>query len=196
MKEILIEKAILHILDSNIGTPVLSEKVLPRDESEDFFKKHIGKLFDDSELKECVFDLDENHIRELIANISDDNFIFTTQQLAAALYDIMSSNADIPAADVLFAAFSYENARYLGLIKFNYKEAYTHSLATIEGVTATSMIKYRALYASEAQKVDECVFINLNDHAIKIKEKKIRNRRTKGSLSFKPVYEDPACPFL
>lgn len=172
MEEIKLEKAILHILDTNIGTPVLSERLLPLDESDEFFAKHIEKLWGDSEVKECIFDHGDNPVRDFIMNMNEENFIFTTKQMALALFGILSSNADIPSADVLFTIFRYQNDRFLGLIKFNYKEAYTHSLANIDGATATSVIKHKALYPNETQKVDECVFINLNNHAIRIKEKK------------------------
>ncbi len=172
MKEILIEKAILHILDSAIGTPVLSEKILPQDESVEFFEKHIGKLFGDSEVKECVFENEDNPIRELITNFSEDRFIPATHRMAESLYGIMSANVDVPSADVLFTVFRCENDRYFGMVKFNYKEAYTHSLSNMEGTTATGVIKHKALFPNETQKVDECVFINLNDQAIKLKEKK------------------------
>jgi hypothetical protein len=172
MEEILIEKAILHILDASIGTPVLSEKLLPLDESTDFFTKHIEKLLADSEVKECDFEDGDHPVRELISNIGSDNFAGVTQQMAAVLYNHMTSNVDIPAADILFTIFQYEKQRFFGLIKFNYREAYTHSIASIEGATATGVIKYKTLYPNESQKVDECVFVNLNSHAIKIKEKK------------------------
>ena len=172
MEEIIIEKAILHILDSTIDTPVLSESLLPFDEATDFLKKHIEKLLSDSEIKECVFENDGNPIRDLIDGIEDDNFVFNTHQMSAELYGIMLSNVDIPSADVLFTIFKHGKDTYLGIIKFNYKEAYTHSLTNIEGTTATNVIKYKTLFANETQKVDECIFINLNNHAIKIKEKK------------------------
>ena len=172
MEEIFIEKAILHILDSNIGTPVLSARILPLDESVDFFTKHIERLLGDSEVKECVFEDESNPVRDLISGMDADNFIFNTQQLSAALYHIMTSNIDIPSADVLFTIFRHGNEKFLGIIKFNYKEAYTHSLLNIEGTTSTSVIKYKALFANETQKVDECIIVNLNNHKIKIKEKK------------------------
>lgn len=172
MKEITIEKAILHILDTGIGTPVLSEKILALEEAAEFFEKHIEKLFDDSEVKECVFENGENPIRDLVTAITPENFISSTRQMAEMLYSIMSSNVDIPAADVLFTVFRTESDRFLGIIKFNYKEAYTHNLFNTEGTTATGVIKYKTLFANESQKVDECVFISLNDFAIKIKEKK------------------------
>lgn len=172
MSEITIEKSILHILDTSIGTPVLSGRVLPPDESTDYFSKHIEKLLGDSELKECRFEEGGNPAGMLIERISDENFIPSTQQLAELLYGIMISNADIPSADVLFAVFRHKNDRYLGLVKFNYKEAYTHSLTSVEGMTAAGVIKHKALFANDSQKIDECIFINLRNLDIKIKEKK------------------------
>ncbi len=172
MDEIMMEKAILHILDPGIGTPVLSEKMLPLDESGDFFKKHIEKLLGDSEIKECVFEDGANPIRDFVSNIDGDQFIRATQQVASVLYGIMSANADIPPADILFTVFRYQKKRFFGLIKFNYREAYTHSISSFEGMTAAGVIKHKALYPTETQKVDECVFINLNNHEIKIKEKR------------------------
>jgi hypothetical protein len=173
MEEIFIEKAILHILDANVGTPVLSDRTLPPDESTDFFKKHIERLFDDSEVKECVFEEGHNPVKELIPEFTgEDGFIPSTHQMAAALYDIMAANVDIPSADVLFTIFRINGIRYLGMIKFNYKEAYTHSIVHSEGATIAGVIKHKALYASDTQKVDEGVFINLANYALKIKEKK------------------------
>lgn len=172
MEEIIIEKAILHILDPNVGTPVLSERVLPLDEPADFFSRHIDRLFGDSEVKECVFEEGDNPIRELLTNINGDAFTPATHQMASQLYDIMSANVDIPPADFLFTVFRRQNSRYLGIVKFNYKEAYTHSLINVDGAAATNLIKYKTLLANETQKVDECVFVDLQSHAVKIKEKK------------------------
>jgi len=172
MKEILIEKAILHILDSNIGTPVQSDRILPLDESVEFLKKHIEKSIGDSEIKECVFEDGDNSVKALISDMTEDNFISATQQLSAGLYDIMTANVDIPAADIVFIIFRYGNHRFLGILKLNYKEAYTHSLIHMESATATNVIKYKTLFANETQKLDECAFINLDTMALRIKEKK------------------------
>jgi len=72
MSEITIEKSILHILDTSIGTPVLSGRVLPPDESTDFFSKHIEKLLGDSELKECRFEEGDSPAGTLFERICDE----------------------------------------------------------------------------------------------------------------------------
>jgi len=172
MKEITIEKAILHILDTNAGVPVLSGDTLPADESEEFFIKHIEKLWNDSELKECEFDDSVNPVKDIVKEARGESFIPVTQQLAQALYDIMASNIEIPAADVLFTVFRGEQSRYLGILKFNYKEAFTHGLSSVDGISCTSVIKYKTLFAGESQKIDECVFIDLHNLKLWIKEKK------------------------
>lgn len=172
MREIVIEKAILHILDTNTGTPVLSEHELMPEESTDYLKKHIEKLLDDSELKECIFEDNTNPVRDLVSGMDQTDFISQTQQMAQILYHIMGSHVDIPSADVLFTVFREESDRFLGILKLNYKEAYTHGLANHNGTTSVNMIKYKTLFPNESQKIEECVFINLKNLTVKIKEKK------------------------
>ncbi|WP_051280068.1 nucleoid-associated protein [Anaerovorax odorimutans] len=172
MREIIIEKAILHILDTTVDTTVLSEELLNLSETEEFLQKHIIKLLKDSEIKECIFEKEGNQIRENIRSLNDDNFIFQSQQIANTLHSFMLSNIDIPAADVVFCIFKEEQNRYIGILKFNYKEAYTHSLNIEDDKQTVSLMKYKTILANDTQKIDECIFINLNDFSLKIKEKK------------------------
>lgn len=172
MSDIMIEKSILHILDPNAGVPVLSARSLPQDESEEFFIKHIQRLWKDSDLKECEFDESDNPVRDAIDQSSGEYFVAFTQKLSEVLFSIMSANVDIPPADVYFTVFRKDQSRFLGILKLNYKEAYTHSLVNMENDSCTGIIKYRALFPGEAQKIDECVFIDLASKKIWIKERK------------------------
>lgn len=172
MSDIIIEKSILHILDPNAGVPVLSARDLPQDDSEEFFTKHIERLWKDSELKECEFDEGENPVRDVLDQSSGEHFTAFSQQLSEVLFSIMSANVDIPAADVYFSVFRKDQSRYLGILKLNYKEAYTHSLVNMDDTNSTSVIKYRTLFAGDSQKIDECVFIDLSTSKLWIKERK------------------------
>jgi hypothetical protein len=196
-----IDKAVLHILDTAAGLPVLSERFLALEDSAEFFEKHIDRLLEDSELKECAFEAGEDPMRELITNSATEDFIPSTRQMAESLFRIMSENVEIPSADVLFAIFRNDGHRFLGIVKFNYKEAFTHDLSYVEGSAATGVIRHKALYASDTQKIDECVLIDLGNGSIRIKEKKyeingqkeyyLSNRfiRTAPARSYKEQYK-------
>ncbi len=55
-EEIRIKKAIVHILDSTIGMPVLSDEELDfGSEFSDFLKEHISKISSGDDGKSCEF---------------------------------------------------------------------------------------------------------------------------------------------
>ena len=56
---IIIKKAIVHILDSSVGMPVLSDQELDfGPDLSDFFKAHIGKVTSGDDVKYCQFEED------------------------------------------------------------------------------------------------------------------------------------------
>ena len=60
--DIIIRSAIMHILDSTVGMPVLSDSLLElTPDMNDFLRNHIYKVISGDELKTCVFD-EENSV--------------------------------------------------------------------------------------------------------------------------------------
>ena len=58
--EIIIRNAIIHILDSSVGMPVLSEQLLPQSQDlYDLIRGHIFRIASGDDLKHCVFDTEE-----------------------------------------------------------------------------------------------------------------------------------------
>ncbi len=173
---VFVEKVIVHILDTSVGIPVLSDKLHPMNiEISDYLQNHISRILSDDDLKEVFFkDGEENHIKSLLLNLSDNSndFINTTREIANQAYEIMLKYTEIPSADVVFLAFKIEDIKYLGFIKFNYKESYIHHVIQEENATQNSIIKQRTTLPNENQRIEECFLINLNDLSIKIKEKK------------------------
>lgn len=134
--DIIMKAAIIHILDSSVGIPVLSDQAMEiGPDFSDFLKAHIEKITESDDIKQCSFS-DSSPLKELIENCTPDNFVETSKQLAENLYDIMNSNIDIPAADIAILVFSCEGCDYLGFLKMNYKTSYTMPLAKRKEVTA------------------------------------------------------------
>lgn len=171
MSEIVLERAILHIMDTGVSIPVLSDKLMEiTSDIHEFLVKHIEKLLDDPEFKECIFTDGNNSIKDLIMGVNEGNFIETSQKLGAALFNIMYINTEIPPADVVFCNFKYHQRNYFGIIKFNYKTSYIHHLEVGKD-KGTKIIQQKTAIANEKQKVDECIFVDLNNHLILVKEK-------------------------
>lgn len=130
--DIVIRKAILHILDTNRGQCILSNTLLnPGPDLHDFIRNHIYKIVSSDDTKNCEFDPEYSPIYSILETWEESDetsFIETSQAIANKLYVTMGEGLDIPAADLLFVTFQAEGIIYLALLKMNYKESYTHEI--------------------------------------------------------------------
>ena len=86
----ILKAAIVHILDSSVGIPVLSDQSMEvGPDFSDFLKAHIEKITESDDVKHCTF-AEGSEVKELLQNCTPDNFVETSKQLAERLYDIMT----------------------------------------------------------------------------------------------------------
>ncbi len=176
--EIIIRNAIIHILDSTVGMPVLSEHVLEMGpDLSDLIRGHIYRIAAGDELKNCVFDTEiepeEMVIYNLLQNFDEENMVQVSQEIAKHLYTIMNQNLDIPAADFLVVTYQVSSQRHLALLKLNYKESFVHMTGNDEeGNNYNDIIKQTATLPSASARLSEAVLINLEDFTVQIVEKK------------------------
>ena len=187
--DIVIRKAILHILDTNRGKCILSNTLLdPGPDLHDFIRNHIYKIVSSDDTKNCEFNPEASPIYSILETWDESDeasFIETSQAIANKLYIAMGEGLDIPAADLLFVTFQAEGTIYLALLKMNYKESYTHEITASNSedtnlnsndsnipVINTGIVKSRALLPSATSRIPEAVIINLSDYHIKLLEKR------------------------
>ena len=173
-EEIRIKKAIVHILDSTVGMPVLSGGELEfGSEFADFLKEHIARVFSGDDGKSCRFYKEESEVYRMLAQYSDDFFVDASKDMAEFLYSIMNSNIDIPPADLIVVRFRYGETEYLGLLKMNYKSLYTHrTMALEEGGNTNEIIRHKSILPPESQRLSEAAIIKLDDLSVQVVEKK------------------------
>ena len=95
--DIIIREAVIHILDSMVGMPVLSDSLLEMGPDLcDFLRNHIYKLLSGDDLQNCVFDTESSEVYAVLRDFREENLIPVSKQLAGQLYEIMNSNIDIP----------------------------------------------------------------------------------------------------
>lgn len=173
-KDNMIMKAgIIHILDSSVGMPVLSDCAIDLGSDLcDFLKAHIEKFTESDEVKYCQFS-ETSEVMEWIRECSPDNFVETSKRLAESLYQIMNSNIAILPADLAVVVFSDSGKDYLGILKMNYKTSYTHiTRTTEEGTNSNEIILQRALLPNQGQKLSEACIVSLENGEITLMEKK------------------------
>lgn len=170
--KILIKKYITHILDKNIGIPVLSSEIQDLDSDiSEFMEKNILKMLNDQGLKNAVF-LDNSKIKLLCEKMTIDNFnnfSSITTQIAITLFQIMQQDLKIPSGDFVCCLLLLDDVMNIVFMKLNYKNSYSHF---VDKDRIVKVIKNKVTLPSESQRLEEGVIINLNNLNIKLLEKK------------------------
>ena len=84
----------------------------------------------------------------------------------------MHAHTTIPGADLAVVDFTRDGAPWLGILKLNYKNGYTHYTETVQGAPVNSIIQQRACLPTQSGKVEEGALVNLQDLSMRLLEKK------------------------
>lgn len=172
-EHIYLKNMIVHILDSTVGMPVLSDTELEcGSDFGDFVKEHIYKIVSGDDIKTCHFHEEESLVYKILSELREDNFVEVSQRISEHLFTIMNQNIDIPQADFLVCRFVADEISYLALLKMNYKSSYTHHTDSDAFGNTNDIIKFKAILPTESQRLSEAAIINLEDSSIWLIEKK------------------------
>lgn len=172
-EEIRIEKVIIHILDSMVGMPVLSDTEIDfGSDFADFLKEHIYKISSGDDVRTCRFYENESEVYQALQEYNDDAFIPLSKQLAESLYKIMNSNVDIPSADLAIVRFKDRDEEYLAILKIDLRANYTHRTSAVGEGNANEIVKFKAVFPTESQRLSEAAIIRLKDFQVRLVEKK------------------------
>ena len=168
--EIIIHQAILHVLDTTLDAPVLSGGGMELTaEKTAYLQNHIEKLLASDEIRQCR-PLPDSAFRNELEHNQD--FIDLSCRIAGVLFDYMHAHTTIPGADLAVVDFTRDGAPWLGILKLNYKNGYTHYTETVEGAPVNSIIQQRACLPTQSGKVEEGALVNLTDYSRRLLEKK------------------------
>lgn len=168
--EIIIHQAILHVLDTTLDAPVLSGSGMElTTEKTAYLQNHIEKLLASDEIRQCR-PLPDSAFRNELEHNQD--FIDLSCRIAGVLFDYMHAHTTIPGADLAVVDFTRDGAPWLGILKLNYKNGYTHYTETVEGSPVNSIIQQRACLPTQSGKVEEGALVNLTDYSMRLLEKK------------------------
>lgn len=172
--EIIIRRAIVHIMDGELGYPVYSEEELDLSpDINDFFRTHIYKLMSGDDLKKCYFTEEEDSkVYHLVKDFTEERLVESSKELAGELYAIMNANIAIPSGDLAVLTFQVKSVQHLALLKMNYKESYVHMTNSQESGNVNQIICYQSTLPAAGSKLSEAVIINLSDYSVQIVEKK------------------------
>ena len=168
--EIIIHQAILHVLDTTLDAPVLSGSGMEMTaEKTAYLQNHIEKLLASDEIRQCR-PLPDSAFRNELEHNGD--FVDLSCRIAGVLFDYMHAHTTIPGADLAVVDFTRDGAPWLGILKLNYKNGYTHYTETVQGAPVNSIIQQRACLPTQSGKVEEGALVNLQDLSMRLLEKK------------------------
>lgn len=172
---VIIEQAILHILDFAGGEPVLSGQELPLEQGTlEFLTKHIektvrsqdagaGTFYDNSEFKGL---LDKYRQGEL-------DFVGFSRQIAEMLYQVLSRCQDVEGADFFLCRIRVDDVPELALLKCTGNRGYVHQVnVTEEGTVATEVLGSTGLLPGPGRAMEEFAYIDWESGAVRVKGKK------------------------
>jgi hypothetical protein len=170
---ILIKKAILHVLDPNVGIPVLSSQELElTEEVAAFLEKALAKFFEDDHAKTAEFTKESGRLPGLCQELTRGlDLISGSIEIANLFFAQMQANPAIVPADLICLLFSRDDQPFLGILKLNYRIGYIHSVNTEAEACVNSLIKQKTVLPSESQRLEEAVAVNLVNLAIRLVEK-------------------------
>lgn len=171
--DIIIRNAVLHILDSTVGVPVLSRSLLELNpDLNDFLRNHIFKITSGDDINNCLFNKEESTVYQYLVDFREDDLVPVTGQISSYLYEIMNQNIEIPPADVFFVTYQCRNELNLAILKMNYKEFYIHYTKNSENENINDVMKQTAALPSSGTKLAEAAIIHLSDFNIQLVERK------------------------
>ncbi|MCR5176368.1 MAG: nucleoid-associated protein [Anaerovibrio sp.] len=172
---IVIDKAILHILDVNESREVFSDTLLNMDTAAvDFMVKHIEKTVSSQDAKKGSF-YENSEFKKLVEGYSkgEMEFIPFSREAAGSLYKVLVTAEGIASADLLICDALIDETRYLVIFKCNNHQGYVHQINIDEdGLVTNELVNNYAILPGLSQKIDEFVFINLTNMEVMSKSKK------------------------
>lgn len=168
--EIIIHQAILHVLDTTMDAPVLSGGGMELTaEKTAYLQNHLEKLLASDDIRQCRPLPDSAFKNELEHN---KDFVDLSCRIAGVLFDYMHAHTTIPGADLAVVDFTRDGTPWLGILKLNYKNGYTHYTENVEGAPVNSIIQQRACLPTQSGKVEEGALVDLSDFSMRLLEKK------------------------
>lgn len=174
--DIILRKAVLHILDNCNKGMVLSNSPLDLiGDQLDFLRNILKKIHKNDSSMYGQFYPDNSHVYDLLSKLNESDmtsFMETSKEIAHTLFQIMTNGEDIPPADLICASFQESGTIYLALVKLNYRSSYIRKISKENAGTVTRLTEILSLLPSATTKPSEAAIINLTDKSIRLTEKR------------------------
>lgn len=171
---IIIDKAILHILDFNSGMTVYSDEELTvQDSIETFLYKHIEKSWGSQDAKPGTFYEDSAFQEKLNAYLSGEmSFVPFSKEITHTLEEAFTHAEEMASANVIVADVRIDDRRQIVVFKSNSHIGYTHQVNQTENGIKNEIINHYSIMPNLTQKMEEFAFVDTESKGISVCAKK------------------------
>lgn len=172
---VIINRAILHILNFHSGTSVLSQKELDltEDAIQEFAVKHVEHSLKDAGRHHGKF-LENSRFSQMLARYvkGEIDFISLSSETATLLYDQLERAEAIHPIDVIAVEIQSDEEQYTGFLCFENKVGYTHQVISGGDGISNEILRHYAILPNPSQKLGSFAFVRLSDQSIVFADKK------------------------
>lgn len=165
------KQTIIHTLDLQMGTPIISKEPLVLDDrTESFITRSIIKVVEDQGTCEAAFKgqqvglYPEDEPCNIVKEWKDNNFKHLSEILANKFFSYMTEYGTIASGDLIVTNYIMDGNMYVAVLKINFKDGVNAHWYDADNDT-TRVIENKATYES---KCIEAAIINLENEEIKL----------------------------
>ncbi|MGH4125617.1 MAG: nucleoid-associated protein [Clostridium sp.] len=161
IRDISINEAILHVLDTGADEPILNSYMMElTEERYKFILSHIERVLKDENLKYASFKSKNTIVKEVSQDYLNGRIDLgiASKEIVKELFEIMKDNDDIPSCDLLVISFSTEYGPMMGILKMDYVKQYTHKIDIVDNNVGIGLVPI-ITGLSASKKVQKAAFI-------------------------------------
>ncbi|KAA8371996.1 nucleoid-associated protein [Leuconostoc carnosum] len=164
----IIQHAILHILDMNTGNLIASQGEMAVDNVGvvEYIEKLTAKV-SNGDVKTGT--LAPGYVKDKLA---ESDFAHMTTDLATKLFGTIEAIETVQPGDLLSFQATTDEGRLFGLLKLNFTPRYAHTVEYIDDRMVNNLVLNQAILPAATQSVEEAILVNLDTWHYQLLEKK------------------------
>jgi hypothetical protein len=171
---IVIDKAVLHVLDFNAGSVILSNDVLSiKDGIEVFLLKHIEKSLASQDAKLGVF-YEDSECKKLLAGYLEGkmDFVLFSKEIAHMLEQAISHAEEMVSADLIICDAHIDDVQKIIIFKCSSQRGFVHQVSHTPAGFQNDIVNNHAILPNPGQKIEEFAIIDVLKMELSIHAKK------------------------
>lgn len=159
-KDIMLEKAVLHVIDANADDAILAQKELTiNEEVEEFVRKSVIKPLNSDDTYSAKFLSGEVPVAQLIRNVinNNDDFLRVSKHLAVQMHEV-TKHTDIQPCDLLVVQYIADEQRCFAVIRLEHQLSQSHNIEFEDDKPSINLITNEGILPKAGMGYKKCAF--------------------------------------